>query len=65
MAEPIRKDLPVFLHDGDVAIEIKGAAEGIGGLAVAGRQTALRNRVPPQRSRWRGHVGRCIGAFCN
>ncbi len=28
MAEPIRKDLPVFLHDGDVAI---GAVRGMSG----------------------------------
>lgn len=28
MAEPIRKDLPVFLHDGDVAI---GAIRGMSG----------------------------------
>jgi hypothetical protein len=28
MAEPIRKDLPVFMHDGDVAI---GAVRGMSG----------------------------------
>jgi len=28
MAEPIRKDLPVFLHDGDVAV---GAVRGMSG----------------------------------
>ena len=31
MAEPIRKDLPVFLHDGDVAI---GAVRGMSGNDV-------------------------------
>lgn len=31
MAEPIRKDLPVFLHDGDVAI---GAVRGFSGNDV-------------------------------
>ena len=31
MAEPIRKDLPVFLHDGDVAI---GAVRGMSGHDV-------------------------------
>jgi hypothetical protein len=31
MAEPIRKDLPVFLHDGDVAI---GAVRGMSGSDV-------------------------------
>ena len=48
MAEPIRKDLPVFLHDGDVAIgDVRGMKDGdlIVYIENAGDFTLPRNTV--------------------